>query len=147
MFQNLFVLKYRVLLFFFLVVFLILLRNYESILFYDPFTIYFKNEFVGKKYPKYETIRLIISWIMRYIANSIFSLGILYALFQEIAIVKFSIALYTIFLVLLVLTIFLILKFFDESYAMILFNVRRFLIQPLFLILFIPAFYYQKKTL
>ena len=34
---------------------------------------------------------------------------------------------------------------FGETNKMNLFYIRRFIIQPIFLILFIPAFYYQKK--
>jgi exosortase F-associated protein len=39
---------------------------------------------------------------------------------------------------------FFIVYFFNSDQNLILFYVRRFLIQPLFVILFVPAFYFQK---
>ncbi|NBU81103.1 MAG: exosortase F system-associated protein, partial [Flavobacteriaceae bacterium] len=38
-----------------------------------------------------------------------------------------------------------VLTFFAEESKMTLFYIRRFLIQPIFILLFIPGFYYQKK--
>ncbi|MBF2082162.1 exosortase F system-associated protein, partial [Flavobacterium psychrophilum] len=50
------------------------------------------------------------------------------------------------FLVLLMIGFYIVLNFFDESQKTILFYIRRFIIQPIFILLFIPAFYFQKKS-
>jgi exosortase F-associated protein len=54
--------------------------------------------------------------------------------------------LYMIFGSILMISFFFVLNFFGEQSKMILFYIRRFIIQPIFLLLFIPAFYYQKKV-
>ncbi len=137
----------QITLFIFLLGLLVSIRAFEDDWFYDPFINYFKEEFSHLKYPNYNEIPLFLNWIFRYLLNSIFSLAIIYVIFQEVRMVKFSAFLLTLFLIFLLLGMFILLHYFDEEKKMILFYVRRFLIQPLFLLLFIPAFYYQKKTL
>lgn len=131
----------------FLLGLLVSIRAFEDDWFYDPFINYFKEEFSHLKYPNYNEVLLFVNWIFRYFLNSILTLAIIYVIFQELKIVKFSALLLTLFLVFLLSGMFILLHYFDEEKKMILFYVRRFLIQPLFLLLFIPAFYYQKKTL
>lgn len=140
MFQNLLQHKYRLIVGIFSLVVLMLIRNYESTWFYDPFIRYFKSEFQGTLYPQYDSFDLLLNWLIRYGLNTIASLLILYVLFQEISIIKIAVILYVFFFVFLMFLIFLVLCFCDETYVMILFYIRRFLIQPLFLILFITAF-------
>lgn len=137
----------QITLFIFLLGLLVSIRAFEDDWFYDPFINYFKEEFSHLKYPSYNEVLLYLNWIFRYSLNSILTLAIIYVIFQELQMVKFLALLLTLFLVFLLLGMFVLLHFFDEEKKMILFYVRRFLIQPLFLLLFIPAFYYQKKTL
>jgi exosortase F-associated protein len=59
--------------------------------------------------------------------------------------VKFSILLYMILGSILMISFFFVLNFFGEESKMTLFYIRRFIIQPIFILLFIPAFYYQKQ--
>jgi exosortase F-associated protein len=47
------------------------------------------------------------------------------------------------FFVILSLVFFFLLEYTKTPDLLILFYIRRFLIQPLFLILFVPAFFYQ----
>ncbi len=134
-------------LFVFLLGLLVSVRAFENEWFYDPFINYFQSEFSHLKYPNYNEVLLFANWIFRYFLNSVFSIAIIYVIFQEMQMVKFSAVLLIIFLIFLLLGMFVLLHFFDEEQKMILFYVRRFLIQPLFLLLFIPGFLYQKKTL
>lgn len=131
----------------FLLGLLVSIRAFENDWFYDPFINYFQAEFSHLKYPNYNELLLFVNWVFRYFLNSVLTMAIIYVIFQELQMVKFSAFLLTLFLILLLLGVFVLLHYFDEGQKMILFYVRRFLIQPLFLILFIPAFYYQKKSL
>lgn len=126
--------------------FLVLIRVFEAQLFYDPFLDFFKSEYANLPYPDYKPFPFFLSLVLRYSLNSMVSLAILYVVFQDRSLLKFSGILYLIFLVVLLLLLFLVLYFLDPKNAMFLFYVRRFLIQPIFLVLFLPAFYYQKKT-
>lgn len=128
------------------VLLLILIRWYEDILFYDPFLNYYKTDFYNLPLPKLDALRLFFGLVFRYFLNTILSLGIIFILFRDIQAVKFSSFLYAIFFVVLIITLYFTLYFFDEPNKMTLFYIRRFLIQPIFLLLFLPAFYYQFQT-
>ncbi len=145
MLQNLLNNKFKVLQVSLLVILLALIRGFENELFYDPFLNYYKSE-NNNGYPMYDSLELFGNIFFRYFLNTIISLAILFLIFSEMAIVKFSALLYIGFFVVLTLLFYLYLNFFDESHKMILFYIRRFLIQPIFLLLFIPGYYYQKKV-
>ncbi|MBP6072340.1 MAG: exosortase F system-associated protein, partial [Flavobacterium sp.] len=73
------------------------------------------------------------------------SLGIIHLLFKNPTSTKFALLLYLVLGSVLLISFVFMLEFFGEANKMNLFYIRRFLIQPLFLILFVPAFYYQNK--
>ena len=126
-------------------VLLMLIRVFEEQLFYDPYLSFFKNDYLYLDSPRQETFKLTMFTVLRYVINSVISLAILFVLFKDKGIVKFSVLIYTISLVIL-LTLFLyfVISPRQEDYYLF-FNVRRFLIQPLILLLLIPAFYNYKK--
>lgn len=129
-----------------LIALLVAVRVFETVLFYDPFIAYFKMEFAHMPYPKYDLLHLFLNLIFRYVLNGIISIAIIYVIFKDITMLKFSSILLGLFLIALLFLLFSILNYCGESQKMIFFYVRRFLIQPIFLLLFLPAFYYQKKT-
>jgi exosortase F-associated protein len=126
---------------------LILLRFLETQLFYDPFLDYYKNDYLNLPFPEFDNFLLLFNMIIRYFFNTVFSLAIIQLLFNDFQLTKFAAFLYLIFLLVLILLFTGITSFLDEKSNFLLFYVRRFLIQPLFLVLFIPAFYFQKKQL
>ena len=138
--------KLRIALAMMLVLLLVLIRTYEDSMFYDPFLNYFKTDFYNLPLPEIKNIKLFFGLVFRYFLNSSISLAIIYVLFKDIEAVKFASILYLIFFTLLILALFLVLSFFGETNKMTLFYIRRFLIQPIFLLLFLPAFYYQKQN-
>jgi exosortase F-associated protein len=125
---------------------LIFIRAFESHLFYDPFLSFFKLEYQNKALPDFDGISLFFGLFLRYSLNTLLSLGIIYLLFKQLPLVRFAMLLYSIFFVVLIVLFFGLLYFSKEPDYLILFYIRRFLIQPLFLVLFIPAFYYQQLT-
>jgi exosortase F-associated protein len=123
---------------------LICIRLFEDHLFYDPFLAYFKSEYAHAKLPQFNVFKLFFSLGMRFYVNSVISLFLLYVIFKDTKIVKFSMLLYMILGSILMISFIFVLTFFGEENKMTLFYLRRFLIQPIFIMLFIPAFYYQK---
>jgi len=121
------------------------IRFFEESLFYDPFLSYFKNDYLNLPFPDFKGIGLFISLLFRYVLNTSLSLAVIYFLFKDVSITKFASVLYLFFFFILIGLFFGIVLFFDEKSNFILFYIRRFIIQPLFLLLFIPAFYFQKK--
>ena len=136
--------------------FLVLIRGFEDVLFYDPLLLFFKSIQSYDGLPEFETFKLIANVALRFLLNTLISLTILWVLFQNRDVVKLSVLLYTVlFIVLFCIFCYLLLSgnadingideaSEKESYLS-LFYVRRFLIQPIFLLLLIPAFYFQKK--
>ena len=129
----------------FLVGLLILIRAFENQLFYDPFLDYFKLE-SNSVYPKFEALQLYGNFFLRYFFNSIISITILYLIFKEVSLVYFAAFLYTVFFVILIVLFYFFINYFDESQKLTLFYIRRFIIQPVFILLFIPGFYFQKQS-
>ena len=125
---------------------LILVRAFEDNLFYDPFLSFFKTDYQNKQLPDLNCYLLFGNLLLRYALNTFFSLIIIRLLFNERNLMLFSGYLFIFLFVILVIVFFGLLHFSDQPDYLILFYIRRFLIQPLFLVLFIPAFYYQQLT-
>lgn len=138
--------KVRILLAMMFVLLLALVRAYEDVLFYDPFLNFFKTDYHNLPLPEIENGSLFFGLLFRYFLNSFLSLAIIYVLFKDIEAIKFASILYLLFFVILVIVFFFVLSFFGETNKMALFYIRRFLIQPIFLLLFLPAFYFQKQN-
>ncbi|RAR47857.1 exosortase F system-associated membrane protein [Flavobacterium lacus] len=124
---------------------LALIRFFEKTLFYDPFLSYFKNDYLNLPFPDFNGIWLFFSLLFRYILNASLSIAIIYFLFKDVSLTKFASALYLALFLTLILMFFGIVFILDENSNFLLFYVRRFIIQPLFLVLFVPAFYFQKR--
>jgi exosortase F-associated protein len=146
MLQKLLNHKVRIVLAMLLILLLVLVRAYEDSLFYDPFLNYFKADYYNLPLPEIENVSLFFGLLFRYFLNTALSLAIIYVLFKDIEAVKFASILYLVFFILLVVAYFFVLSFYGETNKMTLFYIRRFLIQPIFLLLFLPAFYYQKQN-
>ena len=129
-----------------LVIVLLLIRMFEKELFYDPFLDFFHGDTQNKIIPEFNTIKLFLGLLYRYFMNSMFTVLIVYFLFKDISIVKLTSFLLSLFFVVLIVIFFSLLHFSKSPDYLFVFYVRRFLIQPLFLILFVPAFFYQKSV-
>lgn len=125
---------------------LIFVRAFESKLFYDPFLEFFHSEIQNKPLPEYDGLKLFFGLFFRYLINSVITILILYFLFKEVSIVKLTAVLLVGFFIVLIGVLFLILNFSKSPDYLFIFYIRRFLLQPLFLILFVPAFFYQKSV-
>lgn len=138
--------KGKILIAIFIIVCFGVIRAFESKLFYDPFLVYFESDFKDAPFPPIESFKLFCGLLLRYLLNAVLSLILIYTLFQEIEILKFSAILYAFFLILLLGMFVIIINYFQD-WNWLLFYVRRFIIQPIFVLLFIPAFYYQQQNL
>ena len=139
--------KLTVFIFIILVFLLAGVRAFESQLFYDPFLVYFKKDYLKLSLPEFNPLLLFLGLLFRFFLNTVLSLGILYNFFRDKEMIQFTSVLYLFFCVILMITFFCFLFFYGNGNNLLLFYVRRFLIQPIFVILFIPAFYYQKHHL
>ncbi|MCF6140285.1 exosortase F system-associated protein [Flavobacterium sp. K77] len=129
-----------------LVVLLILVRASENQMFYDPFLDFFKNDFEDSKLPILDEGKLFLGLFFRYFLNTVFSLAIIFILYRDKALIKFASLLYLFFFVVLIVAFYIVLLNDLPNQNWVLFYIRRFIIQPLFLLLFLAGLYYQKQV-
>ncbi len=123
---------------------LVAIRGFEDVLFYDPYLNFFENDYLYVDSPRREVVKLVLYTTYRFLLNSLASLGILFLIFNDKTIIKFSGLIYAVAYVLLLIPfLYFVINPKQEDYYLF-FNIRRFLIQPIFLILLLPAFYYHK---
>ncbi|MFC0604620.1 exosortase F system-associated membrane protein [Winogradskyella pulchriflava] len=131
---------------FVVVLFLVLvaIRAFEDLLFYDPYLTFFENDYLYIDSPRREVAKLVFFTSLRFLLNTLASLGILFLIFNDKTVIKFSCLVYVFaYLVLLIPFLYFVINPKQEDYYLF-FNIRRFLIQPILLILLLPAFYYHK---
>ncbi len=128
-----------------LVLLLVLIRAFEDELFYDPLLDFFKNDYSSLPLPEMDIFALQVSVALRFFINTIISLSILWLVFRDREIIKLSVILYAIlFAGFFIAFNFIVFTSEGTTSHLALFYVRRFLIQPLFLLILLPAFYFQK---
>lgn len=145
MLQKLFKNKFRILLILTLIFGLASIRAFENELFYDPFLEYFKSNYQNKRLPEIDNFNLFFGLFFRYFINSALSILIIFLVFKDLEMIKFASIVYFIFFIIFILAFYLMLIYFGNNNKMTLFYIRRFLIQPIFLLLFLPGFYFQKN--
>lgn len=124
---------------------LVLVRAYEEQLFYDPFIKYFKADYVSAPPPDFDVFKLMLHHLFRFGLNALLSIGILKLFFIKQNIVKPALLLFIVAFLLLMPIYLLAIKHWLENNYLPVFYLRRFLIQPLLLFVFLFAFYYQSK--
>jgi exosortase F-associated protein len=125
---------------------LFLIRAFSAELFYDPLIEYFKNDYLYTKMPQINIWHLVIDMLYRYLLNSLTTLAIIWLLFNKTDYLKFTgFFLMAAFVVLIVVFALLLRNQFETGYLLP-FYIRRFIIHPLFLLILLPAFYFQKLS-
>lgn len=126
---------------------LIVVRGVEENIFYDPFLGYFKSADHSAAFPEFVWGKLILSYLFRFLLNAFFSLWIFHFLFQNRDWTKQAAVLIAlVFLIIFPIYLYCIYDQFQFGYLFS-FYVRRFVIQPLTVVLIIPIFYYRKKMI
>jgi len=136
---------FSVLLIILLFVMLAVVRQYQDALFYDPLINFFKLSFTSLPLPDLLVPKFYAHLTFRFLLNTLLSLGILWFLFKKWEIIKISALMYLLFFVALMGLMVLAMHTSDVGNYQFLFYVRRFIIQPLLLLLLIPAFYFIRR--
>lgn len=124
---------------------LIAVRALEDKIFYDPFLNYFHESNKKALIPDFEWGELIISHIFRFLLNLIFSLVIVHFMFKNKKwTMQAATLIFLVFLITFPIYLYCIHTKFEIGYLFS-FYVRRFVIQPLVVLLIIPMFYYRKQ--
>ncbi|MCT2407813.1 exosortase F system-associated protein [Chryseobacterium antibioticum] len=124
---------------------LISIRVLEDKIFYDPFLGYFHEANKNIEFPQFEWGKLIIGHFFRFILNLLFSCLIIQSLFKNKQwTIQGALLITIIFVITFPIYLYCIYDRFDIGYLFS-FYMRRFVIQPLALLLIVPMFYYRKQ--
>lgn len=124
---------------------LIGIRAVEDKIFYDPFLEYFHEANKKADFPDFEWGKLIFNYIFRFLLNLIFSVIAVHFIFKRKAwTIQAAILMILVFAVTFPIYLYCISTKFEIGYLFS-FYMRRFVIQPLVLLLIIPMFYYRQK--
>ena len=123
---------------------LIGVRMIEDRAFYDPFLTFFHEASRDAKFPDFEWTKLVISHIFRFVLNLFFSLIIIQALFNRKRwTIQAGILITLVFAITFPIYLICVAGKFEIGYLFS-FYIRRFVIQPLILLLVVPLFYYRR---
>ncbi|KQS95269.1 exosortase F system-associated protein [Chryseobacterium sp. Leaf394] len=120
-------------------------RIFEDSLFYDPFLNYFHDATKNAQFPEFDWLKLILSHLFRFILNLISSCIIIHFIFKNKSwTVQGAILIAIIFSITFPIYLYCVSDRFEVGYLFS-FYIRRFVIQPLILLLIIPLFYYRRQ--
>lgn len=120
-------------------------RILEDQLFYDPLLAYFHDANESMKLPQVEWTKLIFGHLFRFVLNLIFSCIIIHFIFKNKQWTQQgALLILIVFAITFPIYLFCINNNFEIGYLFS-FYMRRFVIQPLILLLIVPIFYYRKK--
>ncbi|WP_374458484.1 exosortase F system-associated protein [Chryseobacterium taeanense] len=126
---------------------LIGVRALEDRIFYDPFLDYFHEANKNMAFPDFDWGKLIVNYLFRFILNLLFSCVVIHFWFNN---KKWTVQGGALILIIFGITfpiyLYCIYTHFEIGYLFS-FYMRRFVIQPLILLLIIPMFYYRRYTL
>jgi len=122
------------------------IRAFEQELFYDPLIRFFRSDFQFKELPEVNTTHLLLYTALRYTLNSLLSLCLIWLLFKKKDILKLSLIIYLLFFLVGLITFYVLLMNPLSNTYFALFYTRRFLIQPLLILILIPAFYFHGRS-
>ena len=122
---------------------LVLVYVFQDQLFSDPFS-NFVYDPVLNNYPDFNKWNYISNKAFRFILNDGFAILLIYGIFGKGDYVRFAALIFMIgFLILLPIYLVLVINYFHESYAY-LNHLHRLVLNPVLMMLLIPAFYAQK---
>lgn len=126
---------------------LIGVRGLEESLFYDPFLGYFHEANKNIEIPSFEWGKLILGHLFRFALNLFFSCLIIQGIFKNKQwTIQGAVMMMIVFAIALPIYFYCIYDQFGIGYLFS-FYMRRFVIQPLIILLIIPMFYYRKQMM
>ncbi len=127
------------------IILLVLIRNFQSSLFYDPFLEYFANDAADKVLPNYDAFTLYANVMLRYAINATISIVIIALVFWNKSITISAIKVYTVLGIVVMMVYIVMIENHFPMGEKVLFFMRRLLIQPLVLLILLPAYYFIQQ--
>ena len=126
---------------------LIGVRMAEEHIFYDPFLNYFHAANKQAPFPDFEWGKLILNYLFRFLLNLVLSALVVHFIFKNNDwTMQAVILMLLVYAITFPIYLYCIYTEFEIGYLFS-FYMRRFVIQPLILLLIIPLFYYRNQLL
>lgn len=123
---------------------LVLVYVFQNQIFYDPFINYLVNP-QNPVIPNYVGWKYVASKALRFLLNDGFALMVIWGLFKKESYIRFAVIVFFIgFLILLPIYLFLAINYYIETQSF-LNHLHRLVLNPVLMMLLIPAFYYQQS--
>jgi len=129
-----------------LLILLVSIRFFEKSFFDDGLIDFFRHDYLSEDLPEVSVSHILLTDTLRFLLNSLFSVGVLYILFRRKDLLRFLLLIYGLVFILGILFFYYELTHYHRGNYLTLFYVRRLLIQPLLLLILIPALLYQNKS-
>lgn len=113
--------------------------------FYDPLQDFVYNPVIDNR-PEIEVFRFISGKIIRYILNDVLAIFILMGLFADRKYLRLALMVFLFGLVILLPAYFITVFFFLPEVHSFLNHIHRLVLNPVLMLMLIPAIYYQKST-
>lgn len=123
---------------------LVAIRLFEKTLFHDPLIAFYHGNFLDRAFPDLAFWGYSLNIGFRYVLNSLVSLFLIWIVFKNKTYITFSLLLYVLLFAIAFAAFWMVQDDISSEQYMRLFYIRRFLIQPLLLIILLPAFYFQQ---
>jgi exosortase F-associated protein len=123
---------------------LVLMYLLQRQFFYDPLQDFVYNPVFDNR-PNIEAFRFISGKVIRYILNDIFAIFILMGLFADRKYLRLALAVFLFGLVVLLPAYFIAVFFFLPEVHSFLNHIHRLVLNPVLMLMLIPAIYYQKR--
>lgn len=123
---------------------LVAVRLLERRFFDDGLIVFFEHDYLKDALPSLSITRTLLTDSIRFWLNALLSIFILYLYFKQKGLLKFLLIFYAVAYGAGIVSMYFALQNYHTGHYLLLFYVRRFLIQPLLLFLLLPALWYQK---
>jgi len=123
---------------------LVLMYLLQRQLFYDPLQDFVYNPVIDNR-PSIEGFRFIAGKVIRYVLNDVFAIFILMGLFADRKYLRLALAVFLFGLVVLLPAYFIAVFYFLPEVYSTLNHIHRLVLNPVLMLMLIPAIYYQKR--
>lgn len=128
-------------------VLLVLIRFFEKSFFDDGLVDFFRHAYLTEDLPSLDIFHVLWVDSLRYWLNTLLSMALIYVWFRPPAVLQFLGILYLFVYLLVICWFYYEWTHYQAGDYILLFYIRRILIQPLLLLILLPALFYQKKSL
>lgn len=123
---------------------LILMYTLQRQLFYDPLQDFVYNSVIDNR-PQIDAVKFIAGKVVRYVLNDVFAIFILMGIFADKKYLRLAVGVFLFGLVVMLPIYFIAVFYFLPEVFSFLNHIHRLILNPVLMLMLIPAIYYQKS--